>query len=884
MRHAPGSAILILLLIALPIAGLTGALAFWESHQPTRAQVVETELGRFDARIRVIGAPNPEQRQTVDSDWGMAVDSAKDTGPAPTKPPKLPTQAQTTAVTTGITPAVRTEGGLGTVRYTRGPVWTKQFTGVYIVISGRAPIAADEILASRSALERLGLSVGEKLRGADDDAPALTVVGTMTTRDQQDDWEMIYIPADSPLVGAADETLWYVAGWNPTIADLAEVNVQGYGVLGRELLLDPPRDARHANGGSDRVPAYATGAVIGTLVALLVGMIATAAMSVSARRQQRSLAMAASVGAGRGVLFGIVLGQAVTIGVLAAVVGIGAGLGAAALALALLDRGGSPNEVHGSWGFHVPLLPLIGIAVFAVVIATVVAIGPARAATRGDTLAALRGARRPVRLSVAAPRWGLAILIVGLGATISAVVFLGVTRDREASPLFLAAGALAVAGGVVVTVIGLMLIGHRLLVALAAASSAAGASVRLATRDTAAAPSRSVPAVLATAMSVLVAVTALGITATSMGSSERGYYWEAPANSLVFAAQGDSPEARDQAAEHIAASAASAPHRAVGTIGHPAVLQYDWENGGAADPDQVVGGTGWFDARCTVASCVQGWAMTAAPPAIIRADDLATTTGITLSPAERQAYEDGAAIVRWPGQIQDGKTRIFAVTAGAMADVVPGTTPADLSASSLTPAILRADAHTSETLIIAPATADRLRLPVVNDRIIVSLPDDITQSRIDKVMNDMWDSAPENTSSWVTRQDAPQPAPPWLAIITAVAALVVIGTASVSLGLGRIERRPDDATLTAVGATARVRRNVNAVQALVVVGTGAALGGALGVLVTTGFVFMIDDMRLIDIPWPWIAGVVVALPLAIAATAWLVPPRSADLTHRTAIT
>ena len=55
-------------------------------------------------------------------------------------------------------------------------------------------------------------------------------------------------------------------------------------------------------------------------------------------------------------------------------------------------------------------------------------------------------------------------------------------------------------------------------------------------------------------------------------------------------------------------------------------------------------------------------------------------------------------------------------------------------------------------------------------------------------------------------------------------------------------------------------------------------------LVTTGFVFMIDDMRLIDIPWPWIAGVVVALPLAIAATAWLVPPRSADLTHRTAIT
>ncbi len=875
---------LILLLIALPIAGLTGALAFWESHQPTRAQVVETELGRFDARIRVIGAPNPEQRQTVDSDWGTAVDVAKDTGPAPTKPPALPANAEVTPVTSGSTPAVRTAGGLGIVRFTRGPVWTKQFTGAYILTGGRAPVAADEILASRSALERLGLSVGEKLRGSDDDAPALTIVGTMATRDQQSDWEMIYIPTDSPLTTENDETLWYVAGWNPTVADLAEVNVKGYGVLGRELLLDPPRDAPLTGEGSNRVPAYATGGVIGTLVALLVGLIATAAMSVSARRQQRSLAMAASVGAGRGVLFGIVLGQAVTIGVLAAVVGIGTGLGAAALALALLDRGGPPSELHGSWGFHVPLLPLLGIAVFAVVIATVVAIGPARAATRGDTLAALRGARRPVRLSVAAPRWGLAILVVGLLATISAVVFLGVTRDREASPLFLTAGALAIAGGVVVTVIGLMLVGHRLLVALAAASSAAGTSVRLATRDAAAAPSRSVPAVLATAMSVLVAVTALGITATSIGLSERGFSWEAPANSLVYSAEADSPEARETAARHIAASAQTAPHRAIGAIGHPAVLQWDWENGGAADPDQIVGGTGWFDARCTAASCVDGWAMTAAPPAIIRADDLATTTGITLSPAERQAYEDGAAIVRWPGQIEDGKTRVFAVTAGSMADVVPGKTPADLSASSLTPAILRADAHTSETLIIAPATAERLRLPVVNDRIIVTLPSDIAQSRIDKVANDLWDDAPEGTYNWVTRQDAPQSAPPWLAIITAIAALVVIGTASVSLGLGRIERRPDDATLTAVGATARVRRDVNAVQALVVVGTGAALGGALGLLVTTGFVFMIDGMRLVDVPWPWIAGVVIALPLAIAATAWLVPPRSAELTHRTAIT
>lgn len=124
---------------------------------------------------------------------------------------------------------------------------------------------------------------------------------------------------------------------------------------------------------------------------------------------------------------------------------------------------------------------------------------------------------------------------------------------------------------------------------------------------------------------------------------------------------------------------------------------------------------------------------------------------------------------------------------------------------------------------------------------------------------------------------------PLLALVT----VTVLGASAVALGLARFERRPDDATLAAVGGSAMLRRNIAFWQGLVIAGFGTVAGAAAGVLPPLGFVLQSratpQALDAVDIWWPTILVVVLGLPLAVAVVNWLVPPRRADLTRRTTI-
>lgn len=116
----------------------------------------------------------------------------------------------------------------------------------------------------------------------------------------------------------------------------------------------------------------------------------------------------------------------------------------------------------------------------------------------------------------------------------------------------------------------------------------------------------------------------------------------------------------------------------------------------------------------------------------------------------------------------------------------------------------------------------------------------------------------------------------------------MLGAGGVALGLARIERRPDDATLSAVGATTGLRRRIAAWQALIIVGVGSVTGTVAGIIPMTGVVLQSQGepqyaLRLADAPWLWLGLLAVGLPVAIAAVSWLLPPRRADLTRRTVI-
>jgi predicted lysophospholipase L1 biosynthesis ABC-type transport system permease subunit len=125
---------------------------------------------------------------------------------------------------------------------------------------------------------------------------------------------------------------------------------------------------------------------------------------------------------------------------------------------------------------------------------------------------------------------------------------------------------------------------------------------------------------------------------------------------------------------------------------------------------------------------------------------------------------------------------------------------------------------------------------------------------------------------------------PVLWLISGVAMVLVIGAGTVCLGLARYERRAEDATLAAVGAGRGLRRRVEAWQAVIVVGLGTVIGSVAGLIPTWGISQMSGDyLDVADTPWLWLALLGIGLPLVMAAASWLIPPRSPDLTRRTAI-
>jgi predicted lysophospholipase L1 biosynthesis ABC-type transport system permease subunit len=125
----------------------------------------------------------------------------------------------------------------------------------------------------------------------------------------------------------------------------------------------------------------------------------------------------------------------------------------------------------------------------------------------------------------------------------------------------------------------------------------------------------------------------------------------------------------------------------------------------------------------------------------------------------------------------------------------------------------------------------------------------------------------------------------WIVPVLVGVAVLVLGASTVALGLARFERRPDDATLSAVGGTPGLRRRIGFWQGLIIAGFGTIAGAAAGVLPPIGFAIQSrGDLLVADMPWFVLAALAFALPLLIAAVSWLIPPRTPELTRRTVIT
>jgi putative ABC transport system permease protein len=121
-----------------------------------------------------------------------------------------------------------------------------------------------------------------------------------------------------------------------------------------------------------------------------------------------------------------------------------------------------------------------------------------------------------------------------------------------------------------------------------------------------------------------------------------------------------------------------------------------------------------------------------------------------------------------------------------------------------------------------------------------------------------------------------------MAIATAAGAILALGILALTVGLIRSESAGDLRTLTATGATSRIRRTLTGATA----GALALLGAVLGV--AGAYVVMLalyhDDLGyLSDVPILYLVLAVVGVPLAATAAGWLLAGREPPAIARTVI-
>lgn len=909
------SSLLVITLVVLPMALVSGAIVFWMGHVPTADETIAAELGEADAWAAVVNGPDPSMHQYLDYPQWWDVDRDQDTGTPlngeqslpESAAPLLPSGLEVIEIGEGNVVA-ETAGGVGTLSAVIGDAGDPALAGRFELNDGRASNGIAEAMVSPGGLERLGAAVGDTLV-LTEPAGTYTITGVMKRAEDADAAEVIFLPGAPALRALQDEvtqTRWYLPDWSPTPDDVRALNQEGVIVFDRYLYAHPGDMAAPISGGDGL--AWSIVSVVGAGAAFagyLVVLLAGAAFSVSARRQQRALAVAASVGASRASVFRVVLLQGTVLGLIGGVIGAAIGIGLGILLLHLLDDGSAGTF----WGVHVPWPALVAVVVFAVVVGTIAAIAPARAATKGEVIAALRGARKPVSVRVDRPLWGSLLIVVGVALTAASGIWLSVIN---AEPLVQPDDArrticiIAIIAGPILLQIGAILAGHWLISLLARGLSKLGLAPRIASRDAAANPGRIVPASAAIAACAFLAAVSLGSLALVTKQAERGWHYGGPVGTVSMNGWvgGDPSQAAPTAqevsdvAERARQLLATADATAVATmwmqdtdgerdaewqllnpedaVFAPELQQYE-ECPDPTAPD--VGNT----CESKQSAMRQGvWNL-----AVIAPEEVEVIVGQRLTSSQLATFRDGGALAINPAYVGDDGTIVFNEYTLADNETAWSLDVEPVSTTGLPAVVLDLDENRQQTVFLSPQAAERLGVKTESFTLTAAYDEPPPTSAMDRMRREADAMSTGAISLYPHLETGPPDAAPWLWLIVGATAVLVIGASSVALGLARVERRPDDATLAAVGGTRTLRRNIALWQGAIVAGVGAVVGTTAGLLPVWGVGLasqtIYNPPSLADIPWLWLAILALGLPLVIALVSWLVPPRHPDLTRRTAI-
>lgn len=885
-----GSSVLIVALIALPIMTLTGTLAAFTSTIPTAEQYLSAQLGQTQTQIHVAAPVGTRLRQSPTSpdmflpeDDQASRDTPTPTDQTPVDPATLlPAGTRVLKISTATVTAI-TPGGIATFPALVGRAGDAVFAGRYDVTAGYAATDGSEALATASALDRLDLGIGDTLRLRDPDR-SFTITGIIDVADQPRRTETLVLPAAEPgeLTGAR----WFLPDLALSWPEIQKLNADGVTALSRPVALDPPGvggflDQPLVTTASRIVPFLTPGAIGIAFVAYQVILLAGAAFAVGARRQQRSLATVASVGATARDLRRIVMAQGIVLGAAGAVVGVGLGLVAGWIVTLLLTDGSRTLF----WGFTPNPWITAAIAVFAVLVGITAALLPARTAARFDVLAALRGARTPQRVNSARPVWGSILIVVGIGLTVLGTVGMLVLQSdtdlARSSSTPRNAAMISIVVGAVVAQLGVIVAAHWLLSVLSRPLARFGLGARIASRDAAANAARSVPAIASIAAVVFVAVFATSVTSATAASTARNYPYDAPAGSVYIGLLQSSEHALAHARDALKQTSPSE----IGWLGSPRAK--------TESSRDVPFALAMSDASCDddragvkTVSCVRAQQQVSALVITDRAS-LPALLGHAPDPAALAVFDDGGAVVTDPFFTAGSRAQLAWWPVDSLRNGTggpPATTSSPPTRTQTLPAVLdQASVAVGYRVLISTDTAIRLDMPIYDSALIAAYDEPVPDRTIDQL-----NARGANGDFYAYVVTGPESSGLLVLLIMGATTVLMLAASAVTLGLSRADGRADDATFAAVGAAPGLRRRIAFWQGLVICGVGALTGALAGLLSAWAIIVSVPPdavaaLSLADVPWPALATIAIGLPLLVAVSAALISPRRPTLVRRTAI-
>ncbi|MEQ8766743.1 MAG: ABC transporter permease [Planctomycetota bacterium] len=457
-RH-PARSLLVLSLIAIPVAALVGGSTLARITRPTLKEQRTETFGRATLRIE-----DPRRLEAI------AV--------LELLPPELLTEPVFLSSTHVHVPGRRLAAqhiGLDLKGLAEG---------ILVLQEGRPPVKPRELAISPNLMQSLHLQIGGTVHLGDPNA-LHTVVGTVA------DPEAL----DRPLVLAAPE---HFPDSHPAylLAETSERRVSRAieGVSENGFLVTARHQMEDTRGFEDAALFVLAG--FGFVEAALV---ISAAFAVSLRRRQREIGLLGSAGASPRGITASLLASAVILATLGAFLGITVGLGVAALLHPHLDQwNGRLNGPFETSPIHVAGACALGLAA-SIAAATI----PARGATRLPIRIALSGRRPPVRGSGKWVLVGTLLVALALALMVAAIRARGLTAT------------LSILAAAVCGVLGFGALSPWLLEQLARFAAPLPLSWRLAVRDAGRFRSRNGPVVTAVLAGMAISVT-IAVMLTSL--------------------------------------------------------------------------------------------------------------------------------------------------------------------------------------------------------------------------------------------------------------------------------------------------------------------------------------------------------------------------------